>query len=132
MAGCEDSTKQNENNLSEHATLLHELASKLQTVEQMLEEHATSLGEASQSMKVVADEIQSLEKFQTATEKARNLILAAFNDMHASMPPEEFLETSVDTAETAETLPEPEQGQADGESQADCQASFSEVEPEQW
>ena len=119
MAGCEDRTEQSENKLSEHGTKLNELASKLEAVERMLEEHATGLAQASQSMKVVADEIQSLEEFQTATEKARNLILTAFNDMHASMPPEEFLETSVDTAETGETSPEPKQGQWDCESQTD-------------
>ena len=120
MAGCEDRTEQSENKLSEHGTKLNELASKLEAVEQMLDEHATGLAEANQSMKVVADEIQSFEEFQTATEKTRNLILAAFNDMHASMPPEEFLETRVDTAEIGETSPEPEQGQEDGESQTDC------------
>ena len=129
MAGCEDRTEQSENKLSEHETKLSELAGKLGAVEQMLDEHATGLAEANENLKVVADEIQSLEEFQTATEKTRNLILAAFNDMHEGMSPEEFVEIKVDTAETGETSPEPRQGQEDGESQTNCQATFSELGP---
>jgi chromosome segregation ATPase len=119
-AGCEDRAERSDNKLSEHGAKLNGLASKLEAVEQMLDDHATALAETNQSMKVVVDEIQSLEEFQTATEKTRDLVLAAFNDMQASMPPERFLGTKVDTADTGEISPEPEQGQEDRESQTDC------------
>jgi chromosome segregation ATPase len=120
MAGCEDRIEQTESKLSEHGIKLNELATKLKALEQMLDDHATALAETNQSMKVVADEIQSLEEFQTATEKTRDLVLAAFNNMHASIPPGEFIGMRVDTAETGETSPEPEQGQEDGASQTNC------------
>ena len=119
MAGCENRTEQSENKLSEHETKVNELATKLEAVEQMLGEHAASFAEANGSMKVLADGIQSLEEFQTATEKTRTLILAAFNDMRASMPPEECLGTRVDTAEPEETSQGPEEGRVEVESQMD-------------
>jgi len=119
MAGCENRTEQSENKLSEHETKVNELATKLEAVEQMLGEHAAGLAEANGSMKVLADGIQSLEEFQTATEKTRTLILAAFNDMRASMPPEECLGTRVDTAEPEETSQGPEEGRVEVESQMD-------------
>ena len=117
MAGCENRTEQSENKLSEHETKVNELATKLEAVEQMLGEHAAGLAEANGSIKVLADGIQSLEEFQTATEKTRTLILAAFNDMRASMPPEECLGTRVDTAEPEETSQGPEEGRVEVESQ---------------
>ncbi len=107
------------NQLLEHETKVNELATKLEAVEQMLGEHAAGLAEANGSMKVLADGIQSLEEFQTATEKTRTLILAAFNDMRASMPPEECLGTRVDTAEPEETSQGPEEGRVEVESQMD-------------
>jgi len=101
MAGCENRTEQSENRLSENETKVNGLAAKLEAavhtaVDLMLDEHAAGLAEAEASMKVLTDKIQSLEEFQTATEKTRNLILAAFNDMGASIPPEECLGTRVD------------------------------------
>ena len=117
MAGCENRTEQSENKLSEHETKVNELATKLEAVEQMLGEHAAGLAEANGSIKVLADGIQSLEEFQTATEKTRTLILAAFNDMRASMPPGECLGTRVDTAEPEETSQGPEEGRVEVESQ---------------
>ena len=119
MAGCENRTEQSENKLSEHETRVNELATRLEAVEQTLDEHAAGLAEANGSMKILADEIQSLEEFQAATEKTRNLILAAFNDMRASMPPEECLGTRVDTAESEETSQGPEEGRVEVESQMD-------------
>ena len=109
VAGCENRTEQSEDKLSEHETKVNELASKMEAVEQRLDEHAAGLAESGGSMKVLADEIQSLEEFQTATEKTRDLILTAFNNVRASMPPEECLETRVDTpAEPEEVSWEPE------------------------
>ncbi len=85
----------------------------------MLDEHAAGLAEANESIKVLADEIQSLEEFQTATEKTRTLILAAFNDMRASMPHEECLGARVDAAGPEEASQGPEEGLAEVESQVD-------------
>ena len=104
LAGCENRTEQTENKLSENETKLDGLAAKLEAavhtaVDRMLDEHAAGLAEAEASMKVLTDKIESLEEFQTATEKTRNLILAAFSDMGSGIPPEECLETRVDTAE---------------------------------
>jgi septal ring factor EnvC (AmiA/AmiB activator) len=119
MAECENRTEQSENKLSEHETKVNELAARLEAVEHMLHEHATNLAQANGSMKVLADGIQSLEEFQTATEKTRNLILTAFNDMQASMPHEECLGARVDTAEPEETSQGPEEELAEVEIQVD-------------
>lgn len=134
MTECENRTEQSENKLSENETKVNELAARLEAVEQMLGEHATDLAEANGNMKVLADGIQSLEGFQTATEKTRDLILTALNDMQASPPDEEYMQASIpdeeclgawgDTAEPEETSQgqeeEEEQEQAEVEIQADC------------
>ncbi len=112
MGGCEERTEQSENKLFEHEAKINEFAGRLEEAERKLDEHEAGLSEANRNMKVVADEVQALEEFQTATEKLRSLILAAFNDMQASIPPaEEFPEASVDTAEPRQTLQEFEEQQ---------------------
>jgi chromosome segregation ATPase len=119
MAECENRTEQSENKLPEHETKANELAARLEAVEHMLHEHATNLAQANGSMKVLADGIQSLEEFQTATEKTRNLILTAFNDMQADMPHEECLGARVDTGEPVEISQGPQEEQAEVEIQVD-------------
>jgi chromosome segregation ATPase len=113
IVGCESKTEQNENRLTELGTKINEFADRLEAVERKLEEHAAGLAEANQGMKVMTDEIQSLEEFQAATEKTRNIIIEAFNDTQASIPPvvEECPETNVDTTEPQETLQESEEEQ---------------------
>ena len=138
MAGCEHKADESQNQLAEHKTKLSELAAKLEaseqkmasfevrfdelttkleSVEQMANKNEASLAEAIPSIKALADEIQSLQKFQTATEKAHSLIQAAFTDMQASIPPEESLGTTPETAKLEETSQEPEEWQEEAEGQ---------------
>ena len=138
MAGCEQKADESQNQLAEHKTKLSELAAKLEaseqkmasfevrfdelttkleSVEQMANKNEASLAEAIPSIKALADEIQSLQKFQTATEKAHSLIQAAFTDMQASIPPEESLGTTPETAKLEETSQEPEEWQEEAEGQ---------------
>ena len=138
MAGCEQKTDENQNQLAEHKTKLSGLAAKLEaseqkmasfevrfdklatklgSVEQMANTNEASLAEAIPSIKALADEIQNLQKFQTATEKAHSLIQAAFTDMQASMPPEESLVTTPETAKPEETSQGPEEWQEETEKQ---------------
>lgn len=138
MAGCEHKADESQNQLAEHKTKLSELAAtmgaseqkmasfearfdelaaKLESVEQMANKNEAGLAEAIPSIKALADEIQTLQKFQTATEKARSLILAAFTDMRASMPPEESLGTTPETAKPEEASQETEEWQEETEDQ---------------
>jgi len=105
------------NQLLEHETKLNELAAKLESVEQMANKNEAGLAEANPSIKALADEIQSLKKFQTATEKARSLILDAFTDMRPGILPEEGLVTTPETAKPEETSQGPEEGQEEAEDQ---------------
>ena len=136
MAGCEHKADESQNQLGEHKTKLSELAdklgasgqkmasfearfdelaTKLESVEQMANKNEAGLVKAIPSIKALADEIQTLQKFQTATEKTRSLILDAFTDMHASMPLEEGLGTTPETAKPVETLQGPEEWQEEAQ-----------------
>ena len=136
MAGCEHKADESQNQLVEHKTKLSELAAKLEaseqkmasfevrfdelatrlgSVEQMATKNEASLAEAIPSIKALADEIQTLQKFQTATEKARSHILAVFTDMQASMPREEDMVTIPETAKLEEASQEPEEWQEEAE-----------------
>lgn len=138
MAGCEQKADESQNQLGEHKTKLSGLVAKLEaseqkmasfevrfdklatrlgSVEQMANTNEASLAEAIPSIKDLADEIQTLQKFQTATEKAHSLIQAAFTDMQASIPPEESLVTTSETAKPEETSQEPEEWQEETEKQ---------------
>jgi len=141
MGGCEDRAEQSKNQLLDHEmkvneltgkleaaeTKVNELAVRLEAAEQKLEEHTAGLAETNRSTSVLADEIRSFEEFQTATEKARSLILAAFNDMQTHMPPAEgfndndirpsmspgeTLDMSMDAPVPEETSQEPDEGQS--------------------
>jgi chromosome segregation ATPase len=138
MAGCEHKADESQNLLAEHKTKLseladklgaseqkmasfevrfNELATKLESVEQMANKNETSLTEAIPSIKALADEIQNLQKFQTATEKTHSLIQAAFTDMQASMPLEESLGTTPETTKPEEASQGPEEWQEETEKQ---------------
>jgi len=103
----------------------NELAARLEPAERKLDEHEAGLAEANRSTNVLADEIRGFEEFQTATEKARSLILAAFNDMQTHMPPAEGfndirpsmspgegLDMGMDAPAPEETSQEPDEGQS--------------------
>ncbi len=123
MAGCEHKADENQNQLVEHKTKLSELADKLGASEQKMasfevrfDELSTRLGSVEQmankneddlaqtipNIKALADEIQSIKKFQTATEKIHSLIQTAFSDIQASMPSEEGLVTMPEAAKPEE------------------------------
>ena len=115
--GFENNVGDKLNQLSEHETKVNELATKLGSVEQMANKNEAGLVEAIPSIKALADEIQTLQKFQTATENTRSLILAAFTDMQASMPHEESLGTTPETAKPEEASQETEEWQEETEDQ---------------
>lgn len=129
MATCEDRTEQDENRLSELEKRANELATKLEAAEKMLNEHAAGIAETDRSMKVAADAIESLEEFQTVTERARNLILGTLNDMQASVPNNEECPggVGVDTTGSVEISQGSEEGQAEDESQTDPRTISSEI-----
>jgi chromosome segregation ATPase len=92
---CEGKTDESKKQLAEHETKLNhlaaletkvnELAARLQSVEQVSGRNEADLATAGQNIKTVTDEIEILQKFQTATEKTHSLIQAAFADMGAGM-----------------------------------------------
>ena len=119
VAGCEQKADESKNQLAEHKTKLNELteklgaseqkissfearfdeiSTKLESVERMASKNEDGLAQTVPNIKALADEVQSLKMFQAATEKARSLILDAFNDMQSITPPEEVLETTPEEA----------------------------------
>ena len=104
----ENNVREKLNQLLELGTKVNELASKLESIEEIVNNNGSGLAEADRSIKALTDKIESLEKFRTATEKTHNLIQAAFTDMRASMPPEEGLGITSETAEPEETSHGPE------------------------
>jgi septal ring factor EnvC (AmiA/AmiB activator) len=138
MAGCEHKADESQNQLVEYKTKLSELAdklgasgqkmasfegrfdefaTKLGSVEQMANKNEAYLAETIPSIKALADEIQTIKKFQTATEKVHSLTLAAFTDMQVSMPPDDGLGTTPEAAKPEETSQGPEEGQEEAENQ---------------
>jgi hypothetical protein len=127
VAACENRTEQSENRLSEQEAKANELFARLEAAEQMLNEHAAGLAQANENIKVADEAIKCLAQFQTVTEKARNAILAALNDMSAGMPVEVCSETGPETAESEDTPREPEEGPKDDNIEMEPQAVSSEV-----
>ena len=138
MAGCEHKADENQDQLVEHKTKLSEhadklgaseqkmasfevrfdeLSTKLGSVEQMANKNEDDLAQTIPNIKDLADEIQSIKKFQTTTEKIHSLIQAAFTDMQASMPPDEGLGTMPEVAKPEEASQGPEECQEDTKDQ---------------
>jgi len=115
--GFENNIGEKLNQLPEYETKVNELAAKLGSAEQMANKNEASLAEAIPSIKALADEIQTLQKFQTATEKAHSLIQAAFTDIRADIPHEDGLGATPETAKPEETSQEPEEWQEETEDQ---------------
>lgn len=122
--GFENNVDEKLNQLPEHETKLNELADKLESVDQMANKNEDNLTEADRSIKALGDEIQSLTKFQTATEKANSLILAAFTDLRTSTPPEEDLVTTPETAKPQESSQWPQEQQEEAEYQNTEEAEY--------
>ena len=127
LAGSEQKADEGRNQLNEQKTKLNELAdkfgaseqkigsfdarfnelsTKLESVEQKISKNENDLAQTVPNIKALADEIQKLKIFQAVTEKTRNIILDAFNDMQASRPPEEDMVTIPQAANTEDTTPE--------------------------
>jgi chromosome segregation ATPase len=109
MAGCERKADEGQKQLVEYKTKLSELTTKLGSVEQMTKKNEACLAELIPNVKALADEIQTIKKFQTATEKVHGLILTAFTDMQASMTPHEGLRTPLEAAEPKEASEGPQE-----------------------
>ena len=127
LAGFEQKAEESKNQLAEHTTKLNELTGKLgdsgqktasfearfnelstrlDSIEQMTKKNEDGLTQTVPNIKALADEIQNLKMFQTATEKVHNLIQSAFTDIQASIPPAEDLITMPDVLMAEETKPE--------------------------
>jgi predicted nuclease with TOPRIM domain len=110
LAGWEQNAQQSDNQLAENKTKLHELAdnldaseekmaslevrlneltTRLESVEQKTSKNENDLAQTVPNIKALADEIQSLKIFQSATEKIHSLIQSAFTDMQAGVPSNE-------------------------------------------
>jgi len=114
------------NKLLEYETKVNELATKLESVEEMVNNNGAGLAEADRSIKTLTDKIENLEEFQTATEKTHSLIQAAFTDMRASTPPEEGLGITSETAEPEETSQGPKDVQEEAGDQKTSGSTFKE------
>jgi chromosome segregation ATPase len=96
------------NKLLEYETKVNELVAKLESVEQIANKNESGLAEADRNIKARKDEIETLRKFQAATEKTHSLIQAAFSDMQASTLPEESPGITSEAAKLEETSQQPE------------------------
>ena len=108
MAGCERKASENQNQLAEFKTRLSELAARLGSVEQTANKNETGFAELVPNVKALADEIQTIKRFQAATEKIHSLIQAAFTDMQAGMPSHEDFGT-LGAAESKEASEGPQE-----------------------
>lgn len=87
LAGCEKKAEECQKQLAEFGTKQIEFGAKVESVEQAANKNESCLAELVPSIKVLADEVQTIRKFQTATEKVHSLIQAAFSDIQTSMSP---------------------------------------------
>jgi chromosome segregation ATPase len=109
LAGCERKAAEGQNQLAEFKTQLSELASRTGSVEQLAKKNEACIDEIIPNIKALADEIQIIKRFQMATERVHSLILAAFNDMQASMTNEEGFRAPAEVAKPQEASDPPEE-----------------------
>ena len=138
MAGCEHKAEESQNQIAVHETKLSglteklgaseqktasfkvrfdELSTRLESVEQTANKNENGLAQTVPNIKALADEIQSIKNFQTATEKIHSLIQSAFSDMQVSTPPDEGLGTMPEAAKLEEASQEPEEWQEETKDQ---------------
>jgi hypothetical protein len=119
MSGCESKADESQKRHVEYETKLNELITRQGATEQKMDKNSADLAktldqlsafqemanrneagltEIIPNIKDLADEVQSLKKFQTAIENTRSLILSAFTDMQVSVPPEEGRELTPEIA----------------------------------
>jgi len=89
MAGCERKAAENQKQLAEYNARLSELVAKLGSVEQTANKNEAGFAELVPNVKALADEVQTIKRFQAATEKIHSLVQAAFSDLQASTPASE-------------------------------------------
>ena len=127
MAECEHKADENKNQLAENITKVNEftnkiasseqkiaafegrfdeLTTKLESVEQKANKNEDSLAQTVPNIKALADEIQNIKMFQTATEKIHSLIQTAFTDIQASISPEEVPGITPDFPKQEDTMSE--------------------------
>ena len=112
------------NKLLELETQVNDLVTNLKAVEGIVNNNKTGLDGIDQSVNVLTDKIEVLEKFRTIVEKTHGIIQAAFIDMRAGTSPEEGPGVSSEIArpEVASRLSQDEQEEA-----ADQQISETEA-----
>jgi septal ring factor EnvC (AmiA/AmiB activator) len=108
MTGCENKTGESQKQLSELQSKVNESASKIESIETKSGRNENGLAEIVPSIKNLAEEIQNLQKFQTATKKTHSLIQAAFTEMGARMSFEEGEEMTSHVTEPEQISNEPE------------------------
>jgi DNA repair exonuclease SbcCD ATPase subunit len=116
LKSCEDKADEGQNRLAEHHTQVNEIAARLRTIEETVTRNVAGLAEANEAnrnLKDLEDKIQDLRKIQIVTEKAHGLILAAFAETRAGMPPREVLETAAETTEPQDLSLMPKEGTGD-------------------
>jgi septal ring factor EnvC (AmiA/AmiB activator) len=86
-----DKLRASEEKISSFEARFNELSTKLESVEQKTSKNENDLAQTVPNIKALADEIQNLKIFQSATEKVRSQIIDAFNDMQTVMPSDEGL-----------------------------------------
>ncbi len=109
MAACEHKASESQKELAEFKIKLNELTAKLGTVEQTAKQNEACVTELIPNVKALADEVQTIKKFQTATEKVHSLIQAALTDMQAGMSFNEGLKTTLQAAKPKEASEGPEE-----------------------
>ena len=109
MVGCERKADEGQKQLAEFKTKLSELTTKAGSVEQMAKKNEACLTEIIPNVKALADEVQTIKKFQVATEKVHSLILTALTDMQASMTAHEGLGTMLEAAKPREASEGPQE-----------------------
>jgi chromosome segregation ATPase len=128
MTGCENKTGESQKQLSELQSKANESASKIESVEARSGRNETGLAEIVPSIKKLAEEIQNLQKFQTATKKVHSLIQAAFTDMGARMSSEDYgITPQINESEQISNEPEEEHQEAEDQNTPEmCNSSIEE------
>ncbi len=117
MAGCERNADESQKQLAEFKTKVSELAAKAGAAEQIARRNEASLAELVPNIKALADAIQTIKKFQTATEKVHSMIQAALSDMQTSTAPADGLGTPAEAAKPAEASEGPQEWWQAGENE---------------
>ena len=117
ISGCENKTGESQRQLSELQTKVNDSASKIESNITKSAMNENGLAEIVPSIKNLAEEIQNLQKFQTATKKTHSLIQAAFTDMGARMSIEEGEEIMPHVTEPEQISSEPETEHQEAEDQ---------------